>query len=149
MYARIVYSLTPFRQKVVHQLSHRSTRVALRACLQLARLFTCRIQWWQREIHRQRLPLWRARRPQMEAGMVPANTPRGALAAGPMVGALIVQLGAQLVPELVTSTLSYMRVAIVARSVWQRSSRGSWLRRRTMALSRDIGIWVAEPRHWC
>jgi hypothetical protein len=60
----------------------------------------------------------------MEARMVPADTPRRAIAAWAMLGALVMKLGAELVPELVTSTLSYMRVAIVARSVGERSSRG-------------------------
>jgi hypothetical protein len=66
-----------------------------------------------------------------------------------MLGTLIMQLGAELVPELATSTLAYTRVAIVARSVWQRSSRGRWSCGRIIALSRDVGVWVAEARHWC
>ena len=61
--------------------------------------------------------------PRMEARMMSTDTPRRARAAWAMLGALVVQLGAVLVPELVTSTLSYMRVAIVARSARERSSR--------------------------
>jgi hypothetical protein len=83
----------------------------------------------------------------MEASMVSANTPGGALAARPMVGALVVKLGAELVPELVTSTLSYIRVAIVARAVGKRSSRGRGLYGRMIALSHELCVWVHEPRH--
>jgi hypothetical protein len=88
------------------------------------------------------------RRPQMEASMVAANTPSRAVAARSMVDALVMKLAAELVPELVTSALSYSCVAIVARSVGEGLSRERcWLRMRTVGSLRECCIWVHEPCH--
>lgn len=59
----------------------------------------------------------------MKAGMVAADTDCGPLAAWPTVCALIVDIGAALVPELVASTLAYSCVAVVAGSVGKGASR--------------------------
>ena len=81
--------------------------------------------------------------------MVAADAPGGALAPKAFMSALVMKLGALLIPELVTSTFSYSRVAIVAWSAWERSSRGCWLERRIAGISREIRNWVSEPRHGC
>jgi hypothetical protein len=65
----------------------------------------------------------RTRCPQVEAGMVPADTPGRAVAVQWGPSAFVVEVGAELVPELVTSTLSSSRIAIVAGPAGQRGSR--------------------------
>jgi hypothetical protein len=65
----------------------------------------------------------RTRRPQMEARMVSADAPRGAIAARKLP-AFVVELGITLVPELVTSTTSKGGVAIVAGPARKGLSRG-------------------------
>jgi hypothetical protein len=83
----------------------------------------------------------RTRSSQMEARMVAADAPGGAVAACAMLRALVVQLGAELVPELITSTRSKGGISMVARSAGERGSRRRFARnvrrRELVCLSRD------------
>jgi hypothetical protein len=104
-----------------------AVHVALRAGQQLALPITLGLYSGKHEGGCGRM-LGRTRSPQMEARMVAADTPCRAVAAGAMLRALIVQLGAELVPELVTSTRSEGGISIVARSAGERRSRGRFAR---------------------
>jgi hypothetical protein len=80
--------------------------------------------------------------------MVAADTPGGAVPAWALLCALIVKLGAELVPELITSTLSSRCVAIVAGAAGKGASRGGFARSigccKLIYMSR---IGVREGRH--
>jgi hypothetical protein len=78
-------------------------------------------KWWS---HGRRRLFGGTRPPQMEARMVSADTPGRAGATRTVLGALFVELGAALVPELVASTRSRSCIAVVAGPAGQRASRG-------------------------
>lgn len=56
--------------------------------------------------------------------MMSADTPGHALARWAMVDATIVELGAALVPELITSTGAQGGIAVIAGAAGERASRG-------------------------
>jgi hypothetical protein len=90
--------------------------VALHARQQLALPVTYGLYSGERGNGCGRMLFGRTRPPQMEARMVAADTPGGAVTAWAMFRTLIMQLGAELVPELITSTRSRGCIAVVARS---------------------------------
>lgn len=90
----------------------------------------------------------RTRPPQVEACVVSADAPGGAISARVIICALFVKLGAELVPELVTSTRSRGCVAVIAWSAGKGSSRGGCARSigccELVYMSR---AWVRIARH--
>lgn len=80
--------------------------------------------------------------------MVAADAPGRAVATWALVAAFPMELGAALVPELVTSTLSQSCIAIVAGPAWERWSRAwsadSGCRRQLLYVNR---VCVCEARH--
>jgi hypothetical protein len=76
----------------------------------------------------------------MKARVVAADAPRHALAVWAVVFAGMMQVGAALVPELVTSTGPKGGVAVVAGPGGQGSSRGG----ESVAEAR---VWKSGPRH--
>jgi len=102
-------------------------------------------------LHSRSRLLRRARRPQMEARMMSADTPRHALTRRAVQGTAIMELGAALVPELVTSTGAHGGIAVVAGSVGERASKrgfpiGGWAVENALRGNR---VWLCKPRHGC
>lgn len=125
---------------------------------QLALMVALCVHRRQGSSHFGRRLFWRTRQPQVEASMVAAHTPRRSRATRVLLRALIVELGAALVPELGASTLSNSGIAEVAWSIGEGLSRQGGgggrcaLRnrsRRSMLLywSRKSRVWAYNPRH--
>jgi hypothetical protein len=88
---------------------------------------------------------------QMEACVMSTDTPGHALTRRAVLGAPIVDLGAALVPKLVTSTEANGGIAVIARSGRERTSRrgvplGCWAIEDALRGSR---VWLYKPRHEC
>ena len=88
---------------------------------------------------------------QMEACVMSTDTPGHALTRRAVLGAPVVDLGAALVPKLITSTGANGGIAVIARSGRKRTSRrgvplGCWAIEDALRGSR---VWLYEPRHEC
>ena len=80
-----------------------------------------------------------------------ADTPGYALTRRAVLGATIVELGAALIPKLITSTGANGGIAVIAGSVRKRASRrgfpfGRWAVEDALRGNR---VWLCEPRHGC
>lgn len=80
-----------------------------------------------------------------------ADTPRHALTRRAVPGTTIMELGAALVPKLVTSTGANGGIAVIAGSAGESASRrgfpfGCWAVENALRGNR---VWLCEPRHRC
>lgn len=87
----------------------------------------------------------------MKARMMSTDTPGHALTRRTVVGATVVEVGAALVPELVTSTGANGGIAVIAGSTGKRASKrgfpfSSWAIEDALRGNR---VWLCEPRHGC
>lgn len=110
----------------------------------LPQVLIARLQGWS----------WRLRYTlcsQMEARMMPTDTPGHALTRRAVLGAAIVDLSTALVPKLITSTGANGGIAVIAWSGRECASRRfSFVRRATEdALRGSRCSWLYKSRHGC